>query len=138
MEKNISGENEIFDEFNEEYSRISKNDLNNIVKKEIKVSSKTLELDAGRFRKLINQIKLAISLVKDFRDKKYSDIPWRSIAMIAATILYFLNPFDVVPDLLPVLGYTDDALLFASVFKSIQTDLEKYCEWKGLSPDKYF
>ncbi len=138
MEKNISGENEIFDEFNEEYSRISKNDLNNIVKKEIKVSSKTLELDPGRFRKLINQIKLAISLVKDFRDKKYSDIPWRSIAMIAATILYFLNPFDVVPDLLPVLGYTDDALLFASVFKSIQTDLEKYCEWKGLSPDKYF
>ncbi|MBK7444751.1 MAG: DUF1232 domain-containing protein [Ignavibacteria bacterium] len=58
--------------------------------------------------------------------------------MIAATILYFLNPFDVVPDLLPVFGYTDDALLFASVFKSIQTDLEKYCEWKGLSPDKYF
>ena len=138
MKISISGENEIFDEFEAESSRISKNDLNNIIKKENTVSSKTFELDPGRFRKLINQIKLAISLVKDFRNKKYSDIPWRSIAMIAATILYFLNPFDVVPDLLPVFGYTDDALLFASVFKSIQTDLEKYCEWKGLSPDKYF
>ena len=138
MKKSISGENEIFDEFNEESSRLSKNDLSNIIKKENKVSSKTSELDPGRFTKLINQIKLSISLVKDFRDKKYSDIPWRSIVMIAATILYFLNPFDVVPDLLPVFGYTDDALLFASVFKSIQTDLEKYCEWKGLSPDKYF
>lgn len=138
MKKSISGENEIFDEFEAESSRISKIDLNNIVKKENTVSIKSFELDPGRFRKLINQIKLAISLVKDFRNKKYSDIPWRSIAMIAATILYFLNPFDVVPDLLPVFGYTDDALLFASVFKSIQTDLEKYCEWKGLSPDKYF
>lgn len=138
MKISISGENEIFDEFEAESSRISKNDLNIIVKKENKLSSKSFELDPGRFRKLINQIKLAISLVKDFRNKRYSDIPWRSIAMIAATILYFLNPFDVVPDLLPVFGFTDDALLFASVFKSIQTDLEKYCEWKGLSPDKYF
>ena len=67
-----------------------------------------------------------------------SDIPWKYIAMIDETILYFLNPFDVVPDLLPVVRYTDDAILCAFEFKSIQTDLEKYCEWKGLSPDKYF
>lgn len=130
--------NEIFDEFEVQSSRISSSDINKIVSGKEKIRSKSSKLDLGRFRKLINQIRLAISLIKDFREKKYSEIPWRSIAMIAAAILYFVNPFDVIPDLLPVLGFTDDALLFASVFKSIQTDLEKYCKWKGLSPEKYF
>lgn len=130
--------NEIFDEFEVQSSRISSSDINKIVSGKEKIRSKSSKLDLGRFRKLINQIRLAISLIKDFREKKYSVIPWRSIAMIAAAILYFVNPFDVIPDLLPVLGFTDDALLFASVFKSIQSDLEKYCKWKGLSPEKYF
>ncbi len=138
MKNSTTVASEIFDEFEVQSSSISSNDLNKIVSGKEKIRRKSSKLDLGRFRKLINQIRLAISLIKDFRDKKYSEIPWRSIAMIAAAILYFVNPFDVIPDLLPVLGFTDDALLFASVFKSIQTDLEKYCKWKGLSPEKYF
>lgn len=138
MKNHVSVEDNIFDEFAESTVRIDKKDISHIVSGDKKIRTKTSGLDLNKFRKLINQIKLAISLIRDFRDKSYSDIPWRSIAMIAATVLYFMNPFDVVPDLLPVFGFTDDAILFASVFKSIQTDLEKYCAWKGLNPDKYF
>ena len=90
------------------------------------------------FKKLINQIRLTLSLISDFKNKRYNEIPWRSIAFLAAAVLYFVNPFDMVPDLLPVFGFTDDALLFAAVFKSIQEDLEKYCNWKGYNPEKYF
>ena len=64
MKISISGENEIFDEFEAESSRISKNDLNNIIKKENTVSSKTFELDPGRFRKLIKQIKKSLKTQK--------------------------------------------------------------------------
>lgn len=83
-------------------------------------------------------MKLAINLIKDFREKSYTDIPWRSIAMIAAAVLYFINPFDMVPDMLPVFGIADDAMLFATVFKSIQVDLEKYGKWKGINTSEYF
>jgi uncharacterized membrane protein YkvA (DUF1232 family) len=138
MKKNQSPENEIFAEFESEAEMINNDDLNRIVSGEKSINSKSSKLDTGKFKKLINQIKLALSLVKDFKSRKYSDVPWRSIAMIAASVMYFINPFDVVPDLLPIFGYTDDALLFAAVFKSIQSDLEKYCLWKGLNPEDYF
>ena len=131
-------EDEILEEFEIESSKINKNDLNRIVTEEKKIIDKTSKLDLNRFMKLLNQIKLTISLIKDFKNKKYTDIPWRSIAMIAAAVMYFVNPFDMVPDLLPVFGFSDDALLFAAVFKSIQDDLEKYCHWKGFNPEKYF
>ncbi|MBK8552836.1 MAG: DUF1232 domain-containing protein [Ignavibacteria bacterium] len=132
--KNYNGINEdIFEEIEIETSKIDRNKLDQIVSEEKKVHVKSSALDSSKFSRFIKQMKLAMSLIKDFRNKSYTDIPWRSIAMIAAAILYFVNPFDMVPDMLPVFGMADDAMLFAALFKSIQTDLEKYGNWKGIN-----
>ena len=109
-----------------------------IIKEEKKINRKSSKVDSNRFNKFIKQMKLAMGLIKDFRNKSYTDVPWRSIGFIAAAVLYFINPFDVVPDMLPVFGFGDDAMLFAAVFKSIQTDLEKYASWKGINTKNYF
>jgi len=138
MKKKTNTEENIFEEFEYESSRINKSNINEIVSDEKDIINKTSKLDSGRFKKFINQIKLTLSLIRDFKERRYTDVPWRSMAMIAASILYFVNPFDMVPDILPIFGFTDDALLFASVFKSIQIDLEKYCKWKGFKPENYF
>jgi uncharacterized membrane protein YkvA (DUF1232 family) len=109
-----------------------------VISREEKINEKASREDVGRFRKLVNQIKLAIALIKDFKSKRYIEIPWRSIGLIAAAILYFLNPFDIVPDFLPLLGFADDAVLFAAIFKSVKSDLEKYAQWKGVDINEYF
>lgn len=138
MSRNNISEADIIEEVEIESSRINRNTLNEIISEEKKIDGKSSKLDAGRFRKLILQIRLAISLIKDFRNKSYTEVPWRTIAMISAAILYFINPFDMVPDVLPLFGITDDAILFATVFKSIQSDLEKYGQWKGINTKEYF
>ncbi|MEO6693809.1 MAG: YkvA family protein [Ignavibacteria bacterium] len=135
--KNIL-EEDVFEEVKIESSKINQRDLSDIISNEKKIGQKSSKLDAGKFRRFINQIRLAIDLIKDFKAKKYTRIPWRSITLIAAAILYFINPLDLIPDMLPLIGITDDALLFVAVFKSIQSDLEKYCQWKGLDMEKYF
>ena len=138
MKDNNITEEEIFEEIEAESSKINSGRLNEILSEEKMIEKKSSRLDLKRFSRFIKQMKLAIGLIKDFRNKTYTDIPWRSIALIAAAVLYFINPFDVVPDMLPVFGFGDDAMLFATVFKSIQTDLEKYGEWKGISTENYF
>ncbi len=134
---NYSGQ-DILEDMETESSGMDKNDLNEVVSEENRILKKTSRLDLNKYRKFINQIKLSLSLLKDFKNKSYSDIPWRSIALIITAILYFVNPFDFIPDILPVFGITDDAMLFATVFRSIQTDLTKYSAWKGISTDRYF
>jgi uncharacterized membrane protein YkvA (DUF1232 family) len=106
---------EIFEEVEIESSHIGKKDINKIISNEKKINSKYSKLDMNRFDRFIKQIKLAISLVKDFRNKSYTQVPWRTIALISAAIIYFINPFDAVPDILPVIGIADDAILFATV-----------------------
>lgn len=138
MKNSSNVEDEILEEIEVESSKINESDLNEIISNEKTINNKSSAVDKNRFKKFINQIKLTLSLIKDFKSKRYNEIPWRSIAMIAAAVLYFLNPFDIIPDILPVFGYADDALLFAALFKSIQSDLEKYCDWKGLNNSNYF
>ena len=117
---------------------VGNDQINEIINEEKRINRKSSKVDSNRFGKFIKQMKLAMSLIKDFRNKSYTDIPWRSIAFITAAVLYFMNPFDVVPDMLPVFGFGDDAMLFAALFKSIQTDLEKYGEWKGINTKDIF
>lgn len=138
MNKSSHLKEDVFEAIESGSEKIKSDDLNKIVSNEKYINLKSSELDKKKFSRLLNQLKLTLNLIKDFKNKRYTEIPWRSIAMISASVLYFVNPFDIVPDLLPVFGFTDDALLFAAVFKSIQSDLEKYCSWKGLKPESYF
>ena len=72
-----------------------------------------------------------ISLLKDFAAKRYTDVPTKSIMSIGAAIAYFVSPVDVIPDIIPIFGFMDDAAVLAIALKMVQDDLEKYRVWKS-------
>lgn len=90
-----------------------------------------------KFANLRSQSKHRLRDLKDLFDLlaawgkgDYKKVPWKSLVAAAAGILYFLNPFDFVPDMLGVLGFADDALVLSWVIKSIQADLTHFLDWK--------
>ncbi len=85
-----------------------------------------------------NQTKLMLELVEDFRAGTYRKIPWRSIAIAAATILYVANPADVLPDVIAWLGVLDDIAVAAFAARVLRDDLKAYCEFKGYAVEDYF
>ncbi len=131
-------EAEILEEIEEESTKAGPQTLDEVILKEERIKEKSKKLEPGRFQKLFNQIKLALEMVKDFKARLYTDIPWRTIGLLSVALLYFLNPLDIIPDLLPILGLTDDAIAFAAIFKSVQADLKNYCNWKGYDPEDFF
>jgi uncharacterized membrane protein YkvA (DUF1232 family) len=44
-----------------------------------------------------------------------AETPQATRAALLAPLVYFITPFDAVPDFLPVLGYGDDAAILAAV-----------------------
>jgi uncharacterized membrane protein YkvA (DUF1232 family) len=40
-------------------------------------------------------------------------------AILVAAIAYFVLPFDAIPDMLPVIGFTDDAAVLAIAIKLV-------------------
>jgi uncharacterized membrane protein YkvA (DUF1232 family) len=136
--KDNFSESDIFNEVKSDSSKMSQDELNEILKNENQIEKKASKLNFEKFSKLIKQLTLSLRMLKDYKTKAYTNIPWRTIALLIAAILYFINPFDIIPDFLPFFGYTDDALAFAAIFKSAQTDLQEYCTWKGYNTEEYF
>ena len=44
-------------------------------------------------------------------------------AMLLGAIAYFILPFDFIPDMLPVLGFTDDAAVLAAAIKTVASHI---------------
>lgn len=105
-------------------------DLKTAISKEGKIHEKAEKLDREKYSGLIGEVRLFLSLIKDYWNKKYTDIPWVSIAAAVFSLLYFLNPIDLIPDFILGWGFLDDAGVFSLVITSIKDDLDKYRVWK--------
>lgn len=85
----------------------------------------------GVLKRFIENIKLFISMVKDYWNKNYREVPWWAISAIVFALVYVFSPIDAIPDWIPVFGLLDDAGVVAACLKLTEEELLKYKEWKG-------
>jgi uncharacterized membrane protein YkvA (DUF1232 family) len=71
-----------------------------------------------------------VRLVRDYHRAEYRDIAASKLTAIISTIIYFVSPFDVIPDYLPVLGHIDDAFVVGLALKSIRPELDAFMAWE--------
>lgn len=70
-------------------------------------------------------------MVYDFARGKYNEVPLGTIIAITGILLYVLSPVDLIPDVLPVVGLTDDVSVIAFALKYVGKDLQKYKVWRA-------
>ena len=79
---------------------------------------------------LLGDIPLLVSLVKNYIEGKYREIPQNVIVAVVAAILYFISPVDLIPDVIPGVGFVDDAAVVGFCIKMIHDDLERFKAWR--------
>lgn len=84
----------------------------------------------GALKKLLVQLKALFRLTSAWVKGEYTQVSMRTILWVIAAIIYFVNPFDVITDFLPGVGYVDDAAVIFFVINSIRRDLDKFLEWE--------
>ncbi len=80
--------------------------------------------------RFFTDIQLFLGLLKDYYYGNYRKIPYKSIASIVTALLYLINPIDIIPDAIPIIGQIDDALVLGFCLKMIESDLENYRLWQ--------
>ena len=79
---------------------------------------------------LLEKVTILSRMVKAYFTGEYKIIPWGSIVKIIAVLIYFISPIDVIPDILPFIGLTDDLALTMWLFSSLKEDLKNFEVWE--------
>lgn len=82
-------------------------------------------------QKIWKELQLLFSLVKDYATGDYRQVSKSTIVAVLAGLLYFISPFDLIPDFIAGLGFLDDAYVLTLIYRKVAKDLKKYESWKN-------
>ena len=108
--------------------KMTENDVQKVVNKSDEIEKKFRA--RGPLQRFVDDGKLLISAVQDYWSGKYRKWPWGTMAAVVFTLIYVFNPFDLVPDVLPIIGEVDDAAVTAACLFLVERDLLAYREWR--------
>src|SRR5713226_6123991 len=78
---------------------------------------------------LWESFQILLRLIRSWLAAKYC-APAASILMAVAAVIYFVSPFDLIPDAVPVLGLIDDESVIALVARANIEVISKFRKWE--------
>ncbi|MBQ0833541.1 YkvA family protein [Marinobacter sp.] len=115
-------------QLNAEAEKVSRADLEALLERQKSIEEKVK--GSGKLNRFSADIKLMFSMIQDYWNGSYRDVPWKSIAAMAGALLYVMNPLDFIPDLILGIGFVDDVGVVALCLKLVESDLHRYAAWK--------
>ncbi|MDX1387108.1 MAG: YkvA family protein [bacterium] len=86
------------------------------------------EQEKKRFSSFWPDLKSLFKMLKSYWTGEYRDVPYKSLFSAVLALIYFVNPMDLIPDVL-LFGLIDDALVLGYVLSSLKADIDTYQAW---------
>ena len=85
---------------------------------------------ADALKTILDDLQTIFRLVRAWLKGEYRDVSKKSLVVLVGALIYFLMPFDAIPDFIPVIGLTDDVAVIAMALTAAKTEVEKFREWE--------
>jgi uncharacterized membrane protein YkvA (DUF1232 family) len=79
-----------------------------------------------KFRKVATKVPFAADALSVYYAARDPLTPIASKGMMLAALAYFIMPIDAIPDIIPGLGFTDDAAVFAALIALLGRTLKPH------------
>ncbi len=71
-----------------------------------------------------------VRMAREALSGHYRTVPKRTLIAALAAVIYLVDPIDLIPDVLPMLGLLDDAVILAWVVRQIRRDIDEFLAWE--------
>mgnify|MGYP005677470633 FL=1 len=88
----------------------------------------------GPLSEVKEQLQRLIALLKAYVSGDYREVSTQTMITVAAAIVYFVVPFDGIPDFLFGWGRIDDSAVLSYVAAQLSSALEAFAAWQGAQP----
>ncbi len=89
---------------------------------------------SARFQTVREELGLLVAMLRAWVNGDYRNISMHSIVAIAAAVLYFVVPFDLVPDFIVGIGLVDEAAVIAYVVGLLRHEITDFQQWRSKNP----
>jgi uncharacterized membrane protein YkvA (DUF1232 family) len=76
-----------------------------------------------KFKRVVSQLPFAEDLLAAYYCAFDRQTPRHVQATLLGAIAYFILPFDFIPDMMPLLGFTDDAAVLATAIRLVASHI---------------
>ena len=116
------------DFFEHNGEKINDRHFDRIIEKAREIEDKVKSIPA--LHKVLKEVLLCLELIRDYRSGAYKDIATWAIVAVVFGLLYLINPAELIPDVIPVVGYLDDVAVMVLILKLVKVELDKYAAWR--------
>ena len=95
-----------------------------------KAVSKMGRAEDGPLSEVKEQLQRLIALLKAYVSGDYREVSTQTMITVAAAIVYFVVPFDGIPDFLFGWGLIDDVAVISYVVAQLSSELEAFAAWQ--------
>ena len=90
----------------------------------------TLNGSHKQINELLEHVQLFLRMIKKSFTGEYSSFSNKTLLSLVFGLLYFVTPLDVVPDFIPLLGFSDDLSIIYFIIKNFKSDIEAFKVWE--------
>ncbi|CCD99536.1 conserved hypothetical protein [Bradyrhizobium sp. STM 3809] len=76
-----------------------------------------------KFKQVVARIPFAEDLLAAYYCAFDKETPRHVQVALLGALAYFILPFDIVPDMMPILGFTDDAAVLATAIRMVASHI---------------
>ena len=93
-------------------------------------AKKAAEVPREPFKEYWPYLQTMLRLVRAYHRGEYRQVPDNALLWIVAALNYLIDPFDLIPDATPVLGFVDDATVVEFVTDKTRQTLDDFMKWE--------
>ena len=92
---------------------------------------------SAKFAAVRSELYAFISLLRAWTSGDYRANSTKAMVTVAAAVLYFLTPLDLLPDFILGLGLIDDVAVISYVFGAVREEIAAFERWRGQQGDAH-
>jgi len=81
----------------------------------------------------LSKIPVFIDLLRRYKRGEYPHLPVGSAIAILSALIYVVSPLDAISDVIPAVGYLDDAAVVAACSRLVKSDIDQFENWKTVN-----